>query len=264
VNPNSLVETLSQACEYPLPENIQQTLTDWAARREQLSVYRAGSILEFPDQQARDTAQAKQKLTGVPVGDRFLLLVGSKRIKSVAALVSQTIDYYGLPVRCVKAAEDGTLQINKAKADLLIRGELAIWAEPDPDDENRWRITQKSIQRAVSAGWTAEKIIHSLSLRLLNALPPLLAVALRAWAKVRTKPTAVAVATDLILQVADAETAHAIGGSSLLQPYLQSRLGPNTFVVDRKMLKELRKKLEGLGLEIGSDLTLEEFRFLTG
>ena len=88
-------------------------------------------------------------------------------------------------------------------------------------------------------------------------------MAIRAWAKVQTKPTAVAVATDLILQVADAETAQAIGGSTLLRPYLQSRLGPNTFLVDRKLLKELRKKLQGLGLEVGSDLTLEEFRFLT-
>jgi hypothetical protein len=146
----------------------------------------------------------------------------------------------------------------------LVRGELASWAELDAENTNQCRITRASIQKAISSGWTAEQIIDGLSVRLPNELPPLLAVAIRAWAKPRANLTTVAVATDLVLQVADAEVAHAIGGSSLLRPYLQSRLGPQTFVVDRTLLKEFRKKLEGLGLEVGSDLTLEVFRFLAG
>ena len=264
IHPDSLVETLSKACDYPLPDNIKQTLSDWAERREQLTVYQASSILEFPTQKARDVALSKKQSTGTPIGERFLLLTGAGRIKSMAALVSQTIDYYGLPVRCVKALEDGTLRINPARADLLIRGELASWAEPDVEDANCWRVTRASVQKTVSSGWTAEKIIDSLSVRLPNELPPLLAVAIRAWAKPRANLTTVAVATDLVLQVADAEVAQAIGGSTLLRPYLRNRLGPQTFVVDRTLLKEFRKKLEGLGLEIGSDLALETFRYLTG
>ena len=270
IQPDSLVETLSKGCDYPLPDNIKHTLSDWAERREQLTVYRASSILEFSTEKARDAASRKKQSAGIPIGERFLLLSGASRITSMAALVSRTIDYYGLPVRCVKASEDGILRINPARADLLIRGELASWAEQakeaenDAEDANCWRVTQASVQKAVSSGWTAEKIIDSLSGRLSNLLPPLLAVAIRAWAKPRAHLTTVVVATDLVLQIADTEVAHAIGGSTLLQPYLRSRLGPQTFIVDRKLLKEFRKKLAGLGLEIGSDLTLETFRYLTG
>jgi hypothetical protein len=36
IAPDTLVDTLNRGCDYPLPENIKQTLVDWAARREQL------------------------------------------------------------------------------------------------------------------------------------------------------------------------------------------------------------------------------------
>ena len=260
----SLVETLSQGCDYPLPDNIRQTLTDWAERREQLSVYLGSSVLEFSDQQTRDAQLATKQSAGTPIGERFLLLHGQQRIKSLSALVGQTLDYYGPPSRCLKATEDGKLTIDRTRADLLVRGELSSWAEPNANTSLQWQVTCDSIQRAIRAGWTADKVIDTLFQRLQNKLPPLLEVAIRAWAKPRTEFTTVGVATDLILQVADRQVAHAIGGSTLLKPYVRNRLGPNTFVVDRAALKELRKKLEGLGLEIGGDLTLETFRYLTG
>lgn len=264
IEASTLVETLSQGCDYPLPDNIRQTLTDWAERREQLSVYRASSVLEFPDQLSRDAQLAKKQSVGTPIGDRFLVLHGQQRMKSLSVLVSQTLDYYGPPSRCLKATEDGRLTLDQTRADFLVRGELSSWAEPAADNSLQWQVTRGSIQRAIRTGWTADRVIDSLSQRLQNKLPPLLEVAIRAWAKPRTQFTTVGVATDLILQIADRQVAHAIGGSPLLKPYLRSRLGPQTFVVDRQLLKELRKKLEGLGLEIGSDLTLEAFRYLTG
>jgi hypothetical protein len=272
IGPGTLIDTLGRACEYPLPDNVKQTLADWASRREQLSVYHATGVLEFADGEARDAALAKKKLAGVPVGDRFLLLSGHKRIKSLAAQVSQTIDYNGPLVRCVGVSEDGAVRIERARADLLVRGEIACWAEPvlstvegpDSADGNRWQITRASIQRAVGAGWTADNIIDSLSQRLQDDLPPLLLVAIRAWAGARTFPTSVAVVSDLILQVGDGEVAHAVAGSALLQPYLRGRLGRQTFLVRHETVDELRGKLEEFGLRVGSDLTLDSLQYMTG
>ena len=89
IKPDSLIETLSKACDYPLPDNIKQTLFDWAERREQLTVYQASSILEFSNQKARDAALSKKQSTGTPIGECFLLLTGAGRIKSAEGILSE-------------------------------------------------------------------------------------------------------------------------------------------------------------------------------
>jgi hypothetical protein len=256
IEPSTLIDTLVRGCEYPLPDNIKQTLEDWAARRERLTVYRATDILEFTDRAARDAALAAKRLPGVPVGDRFLMRSDQKRSKSMAAQVSRMVDYFALPARCVNVAEDGDVHLSRARADLLVRGELAAWTEADPTDENRWRLTRASIQRALSAGWTAESIIENLSHRVQQPVSPLMLVAIRAWAEVRALPTSVAVASDIILQIADAAVAEAIAASLLLQPYLRGRLGRQTFLVRHETVEALRGKLEEFGLRVGSDLAL--------
>jgi hypothetical protein len=89
-------------------------------------------------------------------------------------------------------------------------------------------------------------------------VPALLLVAIRAWAGERALPKAVAVASDMLLQIADPTVAHAIATSTLLQPYLRGQLGPQTFLVRHDTASELQRQLVELGLHVGSDLLLGE------
>ncbi len=256
ITPNTLVDTLSRGCDYPLPENIKQTLSDWAARREQLSLYRTVNVLEFADQQTRDAELARKPDVGVAVGERYIRLSCQQRGKVLSAQASRTVDYLSPSVKCLNVSEDGSVQVEQKRADLLVASELAAWAEVDTENSDQWRITRQSIQKAVSAGWTAESLLDNLKRRLQHDLPSLLFVAIRAWAGVRTLPTTVAVATDLVLQVTDLEVARAIGGSTLLQPYLCGRLGRQTFLVKHETVEEFRVRLAEFGLQVGSDLAL--------
>jgi hypothetical protein len=254
IAPDTLLDTLSRGCDYPVPENIRQTLTDWSARREQLSVYRSVDVLEFVDQPTRDAALAKKPGSGVAVGERYLLVSGSQRGKVLSARASRTVDYLSPPVRCLSVSEEGEVEVAHKRADLLVQGELSAWAERATRNDNLWHLTRHSVQKAVSAGWTADGIIDNLKQRLQHDLPALLFVAIRAWAGVRTLPTSVAVATDLVLQVADREVAHAIAGSALLQPYLRGRLGCQTFLVKHETVEAFRTRLAELGLQVDSHL----------
>lgn len=255
IAPDALVDTLSRGCDYPLPDNIRQTLVDWAARREQLSVYRGVDVLEFVDQSTRDAALAKKPGSGVAVGERYLLLSGpQQRGKVLSARASRTVDYLSAPVRCLTVSEAGVLEVAPHRADLLVHSELSAWAESDTTNNNLWQLTRHSVQKALRVGWTAEDILDNLRRRLQHDLPPLLSVAIRAWAEVRTLPTTVAVATDLVLQVADREVAHAIAGSALLQPYVRGRLGRQTFLVKHETRDAFCTKLVELGLQVDSDL----------
>src|SRR5262249_29711315 len=127
LEPGALLETLSRGCDYPLPENIRQTLADWAARREQLAVYRVANVLEFDDQQTRDTALAKKPGGGVAVGERYILLSGRQRGRVLSASTSRTVDYLSPPVRCLNVSEEGEVEVAHKRADLLVQGELSAW-----------------------------------------------------------------------------------------------------------------------------------------
>jgi Helicase conserved C-terminal domain len=253
----TLYDTLHDASAYPLPDNVQQMLQEWAARRERLTVYRTADLVEFADQAARDAALATQALAGQPVGERFIVLSRHMRHATAAASASRAVDYCAAPVRCLQVAEDGTVHIRRTHADLLVRGEVAAWADPGAD-EDHWRLTRTSVQRAVKAGWTAASMIENLSQRAQQPVPALLIVAIRAWAGERALPKAVAVASDMLLQIADPTVAHAIATSTLLQPYLRGQLGPQTFLVRRDTASELQRQLVELGLHVGSDLLLGE------
>jgi len=253
----TLDDTLRDASTYPLPDNVQQMLQEWAARRERLTVYRTADLVEFADQAARDAALATQALAGQPIGERFLVLSRQTRHATAAVSASRTVDYGAAPVRCMQVAEDGTVHIRRTHADLLVRGEVAAWADSGAD-EDHWRLTRTSIQRAVKAGWTAASIIENLSQRAQQPVPALLLVAIRAWAGERALPKAVAVASEMLLQIADPTVAHAIATSTLLQPYLRGQLGPQTFLVRHDTASELRRQLLQLGLHVGSDLLLGE------
>ena len=253
----TLCDTLRDASTYALPDNVRQMLEEWAARRERLTVYRTADLVEFADRATRDAALTSQALSGQPVGERFMVLSAPKRHQTAAVHASRTVDYFAAPVRCVQVAEDGAVHISHGHADLLVRGEVAAWTDPDTDAEH-WRLTRTSIQRAVRAGWTADDIIENLSQRAQQPVPALLLVAIRAWAGERTLPRAVAVAADTLLQIADPSVAHAIATSTLLQPYLRGQLGPQTFLVRHDTAAELQRQLAELGLHVGSDLLLGE------
>jgi hypothetical protein len=196
-------------------------------------------------------------LSGQPVGERFIVLSAQQRSGPAAVQASRTVNYLAAPARCVQVAEDGTVHIRRAHADLLVRGEVAAWADPG-SDEDHWRLTRTSIGRAIKAGWTATSIIENLSRRAQQPVPALLIVAIRAWAGERALPKAVAVASDILLQIADPTVAHAIATSALLQPYLRGQLGPQTFLVRHDTAAELQRQLGELGLHVGNDLLLGE------
>ena len=252
---DTLCTTLRDASVYPLPDNVRQMLDEWAARRERLTVYRHVDMLEFPDQATRDAALANRTLAGQAVGERFVVLSPPTRQRAPTRRVGRTVDYLAAPVRCLHVEEDGTVHILPAHADVLVYGEIAAWAEPGAETA-QWRLTRASIVRAVQAGWTAASIVEGLRQRALQPVPALLSVAIRAWAGERSMPRAVAVASDVILQVADLDVAEAIAGSTLLQPYIRGQLGPRTFLVHQPTALVLQHHLAELGLAVGDELLL--------
>lgn len=71
-----LLTTLETTAGRPLPQNVAVDLREWAALREQMTIYRRARLMEFPDSAARATVMAS--LMGTPVSDRFLLVTADR------------------------------------------------------------------------------------------------------------------------------------------------------------------------------------------
>jgi len=237
-----------------LPATLQRALSDWAARRERISLHLLADILEYPDAPARDEALSSQPRLGTPLGERFILVSATAPKSSLPTV--EVIDYLKPPITCLHVNEAGEITVDAARSDFLVRGELSNWADPQGPDRDHWRVSAASVARAVQGGWSAEKILANLQSRTAAPLPALVQVGIRAWAKKRhTRPPA-GLAKDLILQLAEPAAADAIAGSTLFQPHLRARLGPRTFLVPAANLKPLRALLEEFGLPPGSDLSV--------
>lgn len=252
VTADALIATLQASSRHPLPDSVARTLTDWAARRERLSVHLNASVLEFESQAARDAALTAGQVRGITVGERFV------QVESLAGgfRPGSTIAYEPALPKCLTASETGEIVIDPNARDLLINGELTGYCEPLPADAYRWRITGESIRQASVRGWTAKEILSRLARRTRHPLPPILACAIAAWSGGRAAPGPLSVPTVPILQVTDREVALAISVSKVFKPYLLGQLGAHAFLVKPDRATELIAKLSELGFVVGTEVLL--------
>lgn len=247
-----IVEELERGARQPLPATVRRTLEDWAARRERIALYLQADVLEYPEAQLRDAALARHPRLGLPVGERFILV--APKAPRDALRGATVIDYLQPPIRCLEVAEDRTIRLDAGSADFLIRGELAQWATPAEADSNEWRLDHESVGRAAQGGWSADQILSGLAARSRHALPELVQVAVRAWARKRSSRPHAALAPARVLQFAEVEAAEAVAQSALFQPLLGARLGPRTFLVEPEQEAALSERLAQFGLGPGTDL----------
>jgi hypothetical protein len=248
-----LLAALAGGAGRPLPQNVAAELREWAALREQVTLYRRARLLEFADAASRD-AEA-QRLSGAPVGDRFLL-IGARQAKQMTGTrVREHVNYAAAPAKCLTADEEGIMAVSPRPADMLLDAQLGRWAEPRADQ--RWQLTQASVAAGLKAGGTLAELLKLLADRLIFPLPPLLEVALRAWAG---EPSAVGLAGVTVLQCAQPAIFTAIVASLKLRRFLRGELAPDLVVVDRGQLDAFQAHLRWAGLAISPELTVKQRR----
>jgi hypothetical protein len=265
---DGLLATLEAGAGRPVPQNVAAEIREWAALREQVTLHRRARLLEYSDAATRDAA-IRGGLTGAAIGDRFLLATAGQtaRVRAHAR-----VDYTQPLAKCLVVNEDGLVTFAQSPRDLLLRAQLAHWAEPgwhgqetdhnNPQtsqgeerlNEEQWRLTQGSVAAAITGGRALAELLKLLAERLVHPLPPLLEVALRAWAG--EHPT-VGIASITVLQCAQPAVFQAIVTSAKLQPYLRGLLALDLVVVDRQQLATFQEQLHWAGLHIANELTVQ-------
>ena len=239
-----LLERLRGGAATELPQNVLATIREWAGQREKITLRRAARLLEFKDSTTRQ-AMLDAGLAGAPVAERFLLLAAP----GATDLADARVDYTLPPPASLVAVEDGRIKQVTAAADLLLQPQLDRWAERI--EAGAWQLTAASIAQAVKAKAPIDELFELLRARLTRPLPPLLSVALRAWAGDHPKAE---LARITVLRCTRPVVFAAIAGSPACAPYLRGTLAPDLLLVDERYVKPLKEQLAWAGLDVADIL----------
>ncbi|MBI3978359.1 MAG: helicase-associated domain-containing protein [Chloroflexi bacterium] len=247
-SPDDLVARLQGGAGPAVPQNVLFEIGEWAALREQITLRHRARLIELPDAQARQAA-IQAKVPGTPVGERFLLLDPAAPADMG---IDERVNYGSALPRCLVVTEGGVIRLAKRTGDLFIQPQIDRWAQRLPD--GTWQLTAASVSAAVKAGLPATALFKLLESRLTHPLPPLLAVALRAWAG---GPATVDLATVTILRCSQPTVFQAIAASSRFRPYLRGTLAPDVLLVETKAVEAVRAELKWLGADVSETVEVK-------
>jgi hypothetical protein len=142
LNQGETVDGLLTLLGEGIPQNVITSIRDWSGQFERITLRRKVSLLEYPDQGARDKALATG-VAGRPMGDRFVLMDTHGVPPNQ---VQMQIDYQLPPPSVLKITDEGQVSLHYGALDLLGRVLMERWAESET--ANTWKLTAASVAAA--------------------------------------------------------------------------------------------------------------------
>jgi hypothetical protein len=246
-------ETILQALQRhgmkPVPDPVVNSLRTWADKRERIQVYAAAALFEFNSPEELSDALARG-LPAVRLSDRLAVVAREGDIDYRHFRLIGTRDYALPPERCVEVEADGvTLGIDLARSDLMLETEVGRFAEPvqrgGVSGRRFYRLTPASVAAARANGLSVQTLEGWFLQRTgqpLSAAARLLLVGGQAGPLEMKRL--------LVLYAPSAEIADGLLQWPETRALIAARLGPTALVVAEEAAAALRKRLEGLGIEL--------------
>lgn len=270
---DGIMQTLRQRGVREIPETVLQSLRTWAGKRERLAVYPAAAVLEFASPQDLQEAVSRG-LEGVRISDLLLVVAAESAIDFRQFRLTATRDYTLPAEQCVAVEADGvTLDVDLARADLMLETELQRFAEPIPPANNwannwatdwasnsrrAYRLTPASIARARDSGLTVLDLGEWFRRRTGVAISPAVQMIAQVLAQAHGSEAAQALPPLplrrlLVLQAPSKELADGLMQWPQTRQWIQQRLGEHSLVVDEANVTRLQAELAELGLRLRVD-----------
>jgi Helicase conserved C-terminal domain len=245
----SIVQTLERHGMKATPAPVLDALKTWSNKRERITVFPAAVLLEFSSPADLNEALARG-LPAVRLTDRLAAAASESQIDYKHFRLTGTRDYLLPAEPCVEVEADGvTLNVDLARSDLLLETEMQRFAEPAtaPAAPGRrvYRLTPTSIGTARSQGLSLPALTTWFEQR--TGLP--LSPAARLLYSGADAPPA-ELRRQLVLQVADPETADGFLQWPATAALIRGRLGPTALVVAEADVPRLLERLRELGVRL--------------
>jgi hypothetical protein len=247
----TIVQTLERHGQKTTPSAVIDALRTWSDKRERLTVYPAGALLEFAT--PADLQEALTRgLPAVRLTERLAVVANEDNIDYRHFRMIGTRDYAAPPERCVDVEEDGvTLSVDVAKADLLLEPELAQFAEPVPrpsaNGRRLYRLTPATVGAGRRNGLALPALESWFGQRCGQPVSPAARLLLTAG---ETAPPQLA--HHLVLHVAAADIADGLCQWPATRALIHQRLGPTALSVEESSVPRLLEELNALGITAAS------------
>ncbi len=181
---------LDRESNAPLPQNVRLTLQEWGRYHERIVFFQGGILCQVAEPSLLDSLLA-DKDTAPLLGRRVsptatLISAGGVKLQRVQrALQSKGV----LPTLTPPATQpppsftveaDGHIRFRHRVADIYLQHELSPFTE---ERENELFITREAVGRAISAGWTAERIMATLRPLHQGRLAPEVISQIKVWGR---------------------------------------------------------------------------------
>jgi hypothetical protein len=243
-------QTLEKHGTIPTPPGVVDSLRTWSNKRDRITVYPSGALLEFASAEDLEAAFARG-FSGVKLSDRLAVVPGEEGLNYSLFRLTSSRDYASRPEQCVDVGEDGvTLTVDLTRSDLLLESELSRFAEPidrpGADGKRRYRLTPATLANAREAGFNVQTLEMWFQQRAGSMLPP--AVLLLLTGSEEPPPS---VRREVVLHLASEQLADGLLQWPPTRALIAARLGPTTLSVEEANVAALRKQLAeaGIGLE---------------
>ena len=246
----SLVQVLERHGMKATPASVVESLRTWSNKRDRITVYPAGVLLEFPGPSELADALARG-LPAVRLSDRLAILASENDIDYRHFKLTGTRDYAALPEKCVDVDDDGvTLSIDLARSDLLLETELVRFAEPLPQSPSTplgrklYRLTPASMTVGKNGGLLLHDLEKWFQQRTGGPLPSAANLMLTA------ADAAASLRRQLVLHLASEEHADGLMQWPGTRGLIEERLGPAALSVLPENVPLLEERLRELGMEL--------------
>lgn len=235
----SMLLELLQEHSIGVPDNVAQSLRDWAARRERLRVRENVKLLEYATQKERDDALLK--LTSAKgLTERFILLDDESSLPKV-----DVYHRYGLaPSRTLQFHPEGHFRLEGA-TDLACRAVLAQLATQD--SEGRYHLDMAKVR----AGALTTAARDTLAARARGGLPPQLEVLMNIWEGKSAEPALAKIS------VFQHPSATALAKHPKIARCLDKQLNDTSYLVREGKEIRLEQSLSDLGLTFTQSFTTD-------
>jgi hypothetical protein len=216
-----------------LPDNVAQSLSEWARKRESIVVRRDVALT---------TVASGETVDGRPAGERFIALSPQK-----AAARAQELQ---VEVETINPSNDWTLDEQGAvtiNQPLSVIGQARLQRIAQRESGVTWRITAETVSAARRLGISAEMVQAWLDFHTRGNVPPLLTAAVRNWAGSKR---AMSLSERVLLEISDLNAYQAVLGSPRLSALIDKSIAPGYLLVHADKRDELQRLLIELGFNL--------------
>jgi len=187
-----IVATLEGGAASPLPQNVRQTIADWAREFERVHLLRDVAVLEAPDTTTLDRWLADPALAG-GVARRLTPTVALLHEGAPTGIIEAlereqqevwSINYALDPPQVLDLPRPDRIVVPSQDDDSYLRYRLLRFTDPEPAEEGQdstYRISPESLGRARAAGQPIDEILSFLGFKARAGLSPDDVLTLRGW-----------------------------------------------------------------------------------